>query len=488
MPSAPNFGKYIALPWVNDNSGNIQNEVTSNGDGVFAWGSDTEKLSFMPYLLWLTEQICEAVGFTYDFSEWDQSNWRYLLCCNTVPQAWDILNFAEGLPHWTVDEYFEEIEKLMQCEVTIDYVNRHISLVWSKDVSASAGEIVINNSMLVDDFSAEMKNIVSEDEDYSYSQLYKYADSGDNESDLELCDWLIQDNPKYIKEMTDEEFDTFIETVKGMKVSAKTVFTASSGETINGKKSVTYDLTACNPYNRIVHARDSYFIVVLDEYLEDETKNIQNSLKITYSYYSCRIEKIASFAPFMTEKEEDAATSLNIVPVSLQLTDIGRLPHFDCGELAETVTAEIDSSIHAGDNWRRFSEMIEAGESESDSIFGVIRVGFHKPVLENIFAPSALVPIVDKVMLNGDGIVTIADGEFESLRLCESRKYNDKIKFSQVNCSDKYTYEFISDNIPNVRAVFVIAGKRYLCEKITVTFTPRGMQKKLKGVFYPIGE
>ena len=42
--------------------------------------------------------------------------------------------------------------------------------------------------------------------------------------------------------------------------------------------------------------------------------------------------------------------------------------------------------------------------------------------------------------------------------------------------------------IPDVRSVFLIRGKRYICEKITATFTENGMSQLLKGVFYPIAE
>ena len=37
---------------------------------------------------------------------------------------------------------------------------------------------------------------------------------------------------------------------------------------------------------------------------------------------------------------------------------------------------------------------------------------------------------------------------------------------------------------PDPRAVFYINGGRYLCEKITASFSENGMSKKLKGVFY----
>ena len=57
-----------------------------------------------------------------------------------------------------------------------------------------------------------------------------------------------------------------------------------------------------------------------------------------------------------------------------------------------------------------------------------------------------------------------------------------------INTSQKFNFSFIADSIPNVRAVFYIGGHRYLCEKITATFTEDGMSQLLKGVFYEITE
>ena len=57
-----------------------------------------------------------------------------------------------------------------------------------------------------------------------------------------------------------------------------------------------------------------------------------------------------------------------------------------------------------------------------------------------------------------------------------------------INPKVKKTFKFIADTIPNPRAVFFIKGKKYLCEKITATFTEQGMSQLLKGVFYPIAD
>jgi len=52
----------------------------------------------------------------------------------------------------------------------------------------------------------------------------------------------------------------------------------------------------------------------------------------------------------------------------------------------------------------------------------------------------------------------------------------------------KTTFKFLSDTVPDVRALFLIRGKRYLCEKLTATFTENGMSQLIKGIFWPIAD
>jgi hypothetical protein len=74
-----------------------------------------------------------------------------------------------------------------------------------------------------------------------------------------------------------------------------------------------------------------------------------------------------------------------------------------------------------------------------------------------------------------------------SLRLKDSgTKYQEKAPMYDIDTTVKYTFSFLADEIPNVRSLFYIKGQRYLCEKITATFTEDGMSQLLKGIFYKV--
>lgn len=100
----------VALPWVNDATGNIQNCATYNGT-TYVWHSDTKGLSWQPYLSFITKQICKALGYTCNLEKWEEhEEYRFLLVCNTLPYSWRMPEYARALPHWTVNEYFEKLE------------------------------------------------------------------------------------------------------------------------------------------------------------------------------------------------------------------------------------------------------------------------------------------------------------------------------------------------------------------------------------------
>lgn len=72
-----------------------------------------------------------------------------------------------------------------------------------------------------------------------------------------------------------------------------------------------------------------------------------------------------------------------------------------------------------------------------------------------------------------------------SMRI-NNRSLNRRRIVHRIETRQKATFKFLSDTIPNPRAVFLIRGKRYICEKMTATFTENGMSQLIKGVFYPI--
>lgn len=123
---------FVPLPWVNNTSGNLQNEVkcTPGVPDVYNWTYPSRELTFQPYLLYILEKICEVIGYTGDFIALKRTNFKYLLICNTLPYTWGAHDFAVALPHRTLTEFFEQLELFLYGEFTINHktsISRSVS-------------------------------------------------------------------------------------------------------------------------------------------------------------------------------------------------------------------------------------------------------------------------------------------------------------------------------------------------------------------------
>ena len=58
----------------------------------------------------------------------------------------------------------------------------------------------------------------------------------------------------------------------------------------------------------------------------------------------------------------------------------------------------------------------------------------------------------------------------------------------EIDSHRKYEFSFLSDTMPDVRAVFIIRGKKYLCAQIKTDINQNGMSQLKKGTFYRISE
>lgn len=188
--------KCVALPWVNDYSGNIQNKAEHIVDDAvqnrshYEWSEDTTGLSWQPYLLYITKKICEAVGYAADFSKWEEvEEYRYLLICNTLPHAWYMPGFANALPHWTVEEYFEKLELFLGGEFDFDHRGKRITFAFTQATLAAKRPVCLES--VVEEHSTEVK--VDEDRcEYLESKNLVYKDCDHEMWKFYSCDWFVK--------------------------------------------------------------------------------------------------------------------------------------------------------------------------------------------------------------------------------------------------------------------------------------------------------
>lgn len=476
----------VALPWVNDASGNIQNCTTyvpeqRDGQGHlisnarFDWHTDTKGLSWQPYLLYITKKICEQIGYSYDFSDWEaKEEYKYLLICNTLPYSWYTPQYARALPHWSVEEYFAKLELFMGCEFNFDHRARSISFAFTKDIVAAKTPVRLDN--IVAEHSTEVK-VENDKCEYSEAKNLAYKDCSHQMSKYYSCDWFIK-----AWEAGAVRYNSLTALL-----SANQWLASWNGSNMRGSN-----------MNKLLYAADidAYFIV-------RAVSRVQNGYmgdgKTKRWIYKCILQPVNLLGPRIVDDSDDAPTDeIEFVPACIDYTDdtYGFAMFLSFGGYDEetTHTSFRDGPEPFTDAWyeernSRFSQTqpaqsLAAGESEKKAeYYDKIYIGWWDGAGDGGSTPPH--PHVEDVVIRADW-----SGYYHphfSLRL------NDRLanRFGMalpIEPTQKSTFKFLSDTIPDVRSTFIIRGKRYVCEKLTATFTENGMSQLIKGVFYPVPE
>ncbi len=462
--------RYVALPWVNDYSGNIQNlaeyvvDDASQGRGHYEWNTEkTTGLSWQPYLLHITRKICEAVGYKPDFSKWEvHEEYKYLLICNTLPYAWYMPGFAHALPHWTVEEYFEKLELFLGGEFDFDHRGKRIPFAFTNAVLADKQPVAIAN--VVEQHSTEVK---VEEEDCAYSECKNllYKDCDHEMWKYYSCDWFIKGwqhrvvRYKSMRDLLDANKD--YATWKGTRGRDAQI-------------------------DKLLYAEDCDAYFLIRTISRKQTVEVRGGRFYVYYLYTCRLQPVNLFGGRIVNDDEDAdSEEIEFVPAWVDDTEekYGRVLFLSFSAYDEDTDTTSESDEKHPFLKTISDSTLAAGEKDKKAeYYDRIYIGWYDG--SNYYADKKLpYPNVEDVVI-ADDWSNFSYAHF-SLRINNRLTRRSKIVHN-IEPKQKTTFKWISDSIPDVRSLFLIRGKRYICEKITATFTENGMSQLLKGIFYPV--
>lgn len=455
LPETPSYGtiddgcEWTYLPWWNESgNGAMNNEVLVDEDGRYYWSDDTKaagKVSCQLYLIECAKRICRAIGYTFDFTAWEQSDERFLLICNALPAAWDVPGFARALPHWSVAEFFEELEKILVAEFDIDNRASHISMTFTSKIQSINSTVRLEN--VTDSLSAE----VSYDDalaQYKGSANIMYADRGDSRWKLEQCQWLIDimKSGSYY-----QEFATLDDYIKW---KFENVWQGNILGSYVGKDE---ERSAALGMLSRVRDFDRYFIFSVKHAGLQEYPNL----------YMIIEEEVNRFGGLDGGGD---VVELKCLPAYIDSTDY---QHQNCIFLSPAAYNESTDTDDDGVRQPVAYSMFMRGEDGSAAeYYGNLYLAYwdgtdfnNRNVQGGVRFPPC--PCVDQ-------------------RFSLRNRYAGYLRGIRVDASEKMKLSWIASQLPDVRSVFFYAGKKYLCAKITATFTENGMSQLLKGEFYRI--
>ena len=483
-PSTWVVGDAVALPWVNDASGNIQNNVVFTQDRynqwICNWDPETDALSWQPYLITIVKRICQALGYSYDFTEWEQTDYLYLLICNTLPAAWEIPQFARALPHWTVAEFFEKLELFLNCEFDINHKAKEITFAFSRDVIACAEPVELQS--VFNDYSASISQEEDDKCEYREAQNIEYAERSDEMWKYESCRWFVEDCIRNGRVQSYDMLSQLVAATRQYSVIRSYARNMGMNKLFYVRDVDTYFLIRAYKNVPVIETREEIEYVDGNEY--------HNFYNYKINEYHCCLQPVNQFGAHIVNDADDAkAITLDFIPAWIEELDENQ---GNCLFLAFSSYNEpnpngerISGSIQTAEEGELIQpylvQELENGEHDKAvEYYSKIFVAFWDGAVEATGKHPH--PYTDSVIVRHDG--TIFRPHY-SLRI---NRNNGMMRFCthKIETKRKYTFTFLADSIPNIRSVFFINGKKYLCEKLTATFTESGRSQQIKGEFWKI--
>ena len=505
LRSIDDGGVAVALPWVISGSGEmIHNRLRKqSGSGDLVWYLEgSSQLTFMPYLLEIARRICSASGFTYDFTAWEQSPLRHLIICNVMPESLNLTNFAYILPHWSISEFFANLEFVLRGRFSIDQESRHISFTpWSQTLS-SAGAVEIRD--VISDFTITMDADPEQSDRPDFLRNRGYSSNSSYYWPIRSCDWYIR---RRISEAVIPDEDTPAPPVTSGGGGSRGTNRVSSGwyydtmydptkafRNINRYSTMAELIAAVDQYrystnlpgfggDALFYAADVNCFFCLYAIADIKYSDIPSEYRSRYAlssagyYYANALMPVNDFGDYLLDDQDDAdRTDLSTVPVDIIQTDTDGLV---CSVPFSEAGSGDDDEIHQPKSY----SLMMAGKQDRPEYYSVLCLGFWSG-LRDLWPEAGLYPLTSNVTIY-QGWKYELSPEGMDLRLNNGLQYGSE-EYIDIDYSRTYKISFLSDSLPDPSAEFLIKGKRYICKKLTADFSASGMDRVIQGEFYRI--
>lgn len=491
----------VALPWVISSSGQTIHNRLRKLDDSLVWHPETTMISFMPYLIVVAERICEAIGYEADFTQWRESEFRHLVLCNVMPESLRLHNFSYPLPHWTVSEFFSNIEFLLRGKFEINNTSGRISFRFETDILQEAGSVEIKD--IIDDFSISLEADPEKEDRPEFLRNRGYESNSGQFWNLRSCDWYIRQRIATINEEPAGQssatslqasgstsprrtnrpnpgwyYDTMVDLTGEFKNIVR--FLSRTPMMVHAQQFRFSTNLPGSGADALFYAADINAFFCLRAVRQIDYDDIPQAWKEKYDlqnngvYYENWLYPVNDFGDYILDDRDDADRSdLNAVPVDVNVADglVAFLP------FSETSADDDSDEMKQPESF----SLIMAGKKDRPQYYDKLYVGFWTG-LRDASWDAGIYPLTSNFQIYKGWNIELAPPGM-SLRLNDGRIYGSE-SLMATDFRKVYKISFLSDSIPDPSAIFLIRGKRYICRKLTTEFNASGMSRTIKGEFY----
>lgn len=389
-------------------------------------------------------------GYRFDTSFFDNNFLRNVYVCSAVSSN----RVAAALPHWTVSEFFDELEKFLCAVTVVNERTKVVSLVGLNDYFTESGKEIIPASSLLREFTVDIEDEKNE-KDLSTGNVGYNLPSHTDDGYLRIERDIIEAAYK-------QEYDSY-----------DAMLTAYNGMGDGDKKSTIF--------------------IVGKRYYINYNENDKNTLR-----------EVNLYADLIRDPESsDVETSLGIVPAKIIQFNVGVYGSVADYDLSRPYTSMVLNIPAVGyqatvAKQERFNVQeaingdVELKEKQEKNGHMEVAVNTGKFNRQNVtysgqtHAYDYAYPFTDYQQKTGAQLTDFLPYSLSLNDVCPDSVGHRLSTLSLFHSNIPYTIQFQANKLPDVNKVFLIGNKQYLCEKIETEIDVDGLSKVLKGTFYRI--
>lgn len=405
-----------------------------------------------PYLLKMIERVLLATGYQIGRNDIADSWMRNLYMVNHRRKpGWTYreenskfkAESAIALPHWSFTTFLDELEKFL-CVIFI-FNDNTIDIIDLNRFYEGTTEIVhVPNDCILEEYEVEL-NDADNDKNVTYGNV-GYG--------MEYTDKFLKPDASIMAYSDRQEYDDY--------TTLSEAFKAMNSDT--RKTLIFVDKSTSR------------------EYIAYTVNN------------STTLKPINTFGNLMRTHSSDVDVTLNIVPadtvkrsvpVYFDTSSIGGGVHlsFPINQIVTKGTTIEEASSDSIQALIENDKTVESTSSEDNSVMEVALSTGDSYVVGQVQGKDQKYPI-PFVDFKHDGSYTLPEMSLSLHDVCEQSIGHRLAQLKQLDSGQPYIIRFLANKKPNVRAIFVIRNKRFVCSTLSVTYDNRGERFVYEGEFF----
>lgn len=427
--------------------------------------------AIQPFVWLMAKKVAEATGFVLDNADnalYTNPLYRKIFVAN----ASNYIVCNRCMPHWTVNEWWTNVEQMFGVVLSVDYATNKIRLLDRKqyynDVTAT-----IYLDKVADEYTTE----VDDDEQVDIS-VDNVGYASHNAPAVDELSEFVLGSAKINTDFAD--------------ASALVAWATQQGaDEMATRKNVLYQ---CGDGRHFIYSEADGLVEVnmlRPRITDEDNEDLEVELKFVPARFVQSLCEL--YDKGLPDRPNTARTPLASFDVEcLEVDDVADMDWYKTHNFDD-----IDiEAIVAGDE--------EEGTLDKSSGKDVLYIAIDHPQWEqhpqtltlpngSTFAhtfgyPRAYIRSRQKAALGGS-VATIDGSESLSLIPIEGQNNiasNSFIKNIVINPSVKYCISFLAEDVPDISAIFVIHGQKFVCSKLEIMLNNQTMDKLITGYFYEI--